>query len=481
MKQIAKKLFVILLMVTMVFGGVSVYAEDGALESAYFDMVLTNILQNYKFDVDMPSMVSGIAHKLLEKHPEMLEEIIEIAGDQMDKYSGYFTPEELVEFTNVFNASYVGIGVTVQRMVGSVGIVSVTPGSGAAEAGLLAGDRIVKVNGQDVRDFAVEELTPLIKGEEGTTVQITIQRLGMEFTYTVKRAAVRGRTVGYQQLQEGVGYLQIASFNDSTPSEIAEADAYFKKEGIRRLIIDVRNNPGGEMISVVNSISFFVPRGKTVISVEYANEKRNTSLRSIGNVVGQPYYKNIVVLVNEETASGGELFSGNIRDYGLGTLVGTTTFGKGTVQEFMQLPEVGDHDLGVVKLTTAEYVLPSGEHINGKGIKPEVYLKNRQIPLDTSDMEPLDLLHDYQEGDTGSGVLAIKQRFNKVGYFVGEVNDQYDRELAITVRQYQKACGLEATGNMDYETQRHFRDDLEEVRVEIDKQFEKALELVKEK
>lgn len=481
MKQIAKKLIVILLMVTMVFGGVSVYAENGALESAYFDMVLSNILQNYKFDVDMPSMVSSIAHKLLEKHPEMLEEIIEIAGDQMDKYSGYFTPEELVEFTNVFNASYVGIGVTVQRMVGSVGIVSVTPGSGAAEAGLLAGDRIVKVNGQDVRDFAVEELTPLIKGEEGTTVQITIQRLGMEFTYTVKRAAVRGRTVGYQQLEEGVGYLQIASFNDSTPSEIAEADAYFKKEGIRRLIIDVRNNPGGEMISVVNSISFFVPRGKTVISVEYANEKRNTSLRSIGNVVGQPYYKNIVVLVNEETASGGELFSGNIRDYGLGTLVGTTTFGKGTVQEFMQLPEVGDHDLGVVKLTTAEYVLPSGEHINGKGIKPEVYLKNRQIPLDTSDMEPLDLLHDYQEGDTGSGVLAIKQRFNKAGYFVGEVDDQYDRELTITVRQYQKASGLEATGNMDYETQRHFRDDLEEVRVEIDRQFEKALELVKEK
>lgn len=481
MKQIAKKLFVILLTVMMAFGGFSVYAEDGALESAYFDMVLVNILKNYKFDVDMTSMVSGIAHKLLEKHPEMLEELIEIAGDQMDKYSGYFTPEELVEFTNVFNASYVGIGVTVQRMIGSVGIVSVIPASGAAEAGLLAGDRIVKVNGQDVRDFAVDELIPLIQGEEGTTVQITIQRHGMEFTYTVKRGAVRGRTAGYQKLEEGVGYLQIASFNGSTPGEIAEADAYFKKEGIRRLIIDVRNNPGGEMLSVVNSISYFVPRGKTIISVEYANEQRNTSLRSIGDVIGQSYYKNIVVLVNGETASGGELFAGNIRDYGLGTLVGVTTLGKGTVQEFMQLPEIGDVKLGSVKLTTAEYVLPGGEHINGKGIKPEVWVANRQVRLDTSAMEPLDVMRDYQEGDTGSGVLAIKQRFNKVGYFVGEVDEQYDRELTITVRQYQKASGLEATGIMDYETLRRFSDDLEEVRVEIDQQFDKALELVKEK
>ena len=481
MKQIAKKLLVIVLAVVMTFGCGAAYAENGIVESAYFDMVLINILKNYKFDVDMPSMVSGIAHKLLEKHPEMLEELIEIAGDQMDQYSGYYSPEELTEFANIFNASYVGIGVTVQRMIGSVGIVSVTPGSTAEAAGILAGDRIVKVDGHDVTDFSVNELVALIQGEEGTEVQITVLRDGKEIPLTVKRAAINGNTVGYRKLENGIGYLQIVSFNGSTPGEIGIADAYFKQEGIRKLIIDLRNNPGGELISVVNSISYFVPRGKNVISIEYANESRNTSLRSVGDIKGTPYYNKIVVLVNGETASGGELFAGNIRDHGLGTLVGVSTLGKGTVQEFMQLPEIGDLKLGSVKLTTAEYLLPGGEHINGKGIMPEHWVANRQVRLDTSEMEPLDLLRDYKEGDSGAGVLAIKQRFNAVGYFVGEVNDQYDRELTITVRQYQRGANLPATGVMDYETLIRFRKDIEAVKVEIDQQLGRALELVRAK
>jgi len=129
MKQIAKKLLLIMLAVMMTLGCPAVFAEEESLETAYFDMVLANVLSNYKFEVDTAAMASSFAHKLLEKHPEMLEDLIEIVGDQMDQYSGYFTPEELVDFANLFNAAYVGIGVTVQRMIGSVGVVSVMPGS----------------------------------------------------------------------------------------------------------------------------------------------------------------------------------------------------------------------------------------------------------------------------------------------------------------------------------------------------------------
>ncbi len=480
MKQIVKKILVMMLAVMMAFGCPAVFAEE-SLETAYFDMVLANVLNNYKFDVDTATMASSIAHKLLEKHPEMLEDLIEIVGDQMDQYSGYLTPEELVEFTNLFNAAYVGIGVTVQRMVGSVGVVSVIPGGSAEEAGILVGDRFIQIDGKDVTGLSVNEIVPLIQGEEGTTVQVTMLRDGKEIPLTVTRKAINGNTVGYRELESGVGYLQIASFNGSTPGEIGAADAYFKKSGIKKLIIDLRNNPGGELISVVNSISYFVPRGKNVISIEYANESRNTTLRSIGDITGTPYYNKIVVLVNGETASGGELFAGNIRDHGLGTIVGVTTLGKGTVQEFMNLPEIGELQFGSIKLTTAEYVLPGGEHINGKGIMPNYWVSNRYIRLDTSEMEPLDLLRDYKEGDHGPGVLALKQRFSAVGYFVGEVDDNYDQELTITVRQYQRASGLSPTGVMDYETQSRFRNDIEAVRVEIDQQFNKALELVKAK
>jgi len=479
MKQMTKKLLVLLLAVMMTFGCSVAYAEEGNIESLYFDAIFANMVANYKFDMDMAPLVAELANKILAEHPEMLEELVDTASNYMDQYSDYYTPEELAEFNTMFNASYVGIGVIVQRTVGAVSIVSVTGGSSAAQAGLMAGDRIVKVNGVDVTDYSVDELTPLIKGEEGTQVQITVLRGEQELTKTVTRASIRGNTVGYQKIENGIGYLQIASFNTGTPAEMNNADMFFRNNRIKKLIIDLRDNPGGEMVSVVHTLSYFVPKGKTVISVEYANEMRNTSLRSVGNVVKKPYYDKIVVLINGESASGAELFAGNIRDYKLGTLVGVTTLGKGTVQEFMSLPSIGGIELGAIKMTTAEYFLPSGEQINGKGITPDRWVANRYIRLDTSEMEPLDTLRDYKEGDSGNGVLAIKQRFDAVGYFVGEVNNQFDRELTIAVRQYQRAGGLEPTGIMDYKTMSQFSRDLDEIRFEIDEQFNTALELLK--
>lgn len=481
MKQVMKKILVFKMAALLLLSGASAYATESIPAPDYYDMVLDNILQNYKFEVDTASLASDIARKLLEKHPEMLEEIISITADKMDRYSEHFTPAELDAFSNLFHASYVGIGVVVQRMIGSVGIVSVTAGSPAEAAGVLPGDRIVKVNGQDVTDFTVDELTPLIIGDAGSKVELTLLRDGNELTLSVLRAEVRGNTVGYQKVEDGIGYLQIASFNDTTPTEIGNADSYFRQERVKKLIIDLRDNPGGEVISVVHSLSYFVPKGKDIISIYYGNEKRNTTLRSVGDVVNKPYYDTIVVLVNGETASGGELFAGNIRDYGLGTLVGVTTLGKGTVQEFMSLPDIGKWPLGAIKLTTAEYVLPGGDHINGVGIKPEHWVANRKIRIDTSEMEPVNMLRDYREGDTGSAVLALKQRFNAAGAFVGEVNDVYDREMTIAVRHYQKTAGLPATGVMDYETTKQFLTEFDELRVVIDEQLQKALELVRNK
>ena len=479
MKQMTKKLLVVLLAVMMIFGCSVTYAEEANFESHYFNAVFASILANYKFEVDTASLASELADIILTKHPEMLEELIDKTSQHMDKYSDYYTPDELTEFANIFNASYVGIGVVVQRSIGAVSIVSVTSGSSAAAVGLMAGDRIIKVNGVDVTDYSVNELTPLIKGEEGTEVQITVQRGDLELTKTVKRAPIRGNTIGYQKLESGIGYLQIASFNSTTPAEMGNADMYFRNNRIKKLIIDLRNNPGGEMISVVHTLNYFVPKGKTVISIEYANQKRNTSLRSVGDVVKKPYYEDIVVLINGESASGAELFAGNIRDYKLGKLLGVQTLGKGTVQEFINLQTVGDAELGAVKLTTAEYVLPGGEHINGTGITPDHWVANRRIRLDEANMAPLNMLRDYKEGDKDYGVLALKQRFNATGYFVGEINDIYDRELVISVREYQKAKGLEPTGNMDYETLLQFRQDIENYRVEVDDQLNTAMELLK--
>ncbi len=481
MKRIAKKILTVTLATLLTFVCLLTYAEETAvnLESVYFDMVLENIIKNYKFEADAEAVVGEIASRVLAKHPEMLEELIDATASQLDRNTDYYTPEELEAFTTYFNAEYVGIGVTVQRMVGSVGVVSVMAGSTAEAAGVLPGDRFLRVNGQDVTDFAIDDLTALVKGEAGTEVQLTLLRDGRELTFTIVRAAVNAPTVAFEKLENGIGYMQIASFNSNTAGEIGAVDAYCKENKIKKLIIDLRDNPGGELASVVNALGYFVPRGKDIVSIEYRNDLRNTTLRSVGIVGNKPYYTKLVVLINESSASAAELFAGNIRDHQLGTLVGVTSFGKGTVQDFLNLPNLGEQEFGAIKLTTAEYILPGGECIHEVGIKPDYWEANRKVRLDTSKMEAIDYMKDYQEGDSGPGVLALKQRFHAVDYFVGELNDKFDRELTISVKAFQKACGMEPTGVMNLDTLRNFTNYVDGARVLIDEQFNKALELIK--
>ncbi len=478
MKQIAKRVFLLVLTALLTLSCLVAYGEELSYESAYFDMVLSGLIKNYKFEADTEGMAREFAKIILEEHPEKLPELIKIASGKLDQHSIYYPPEELQAFMNAYRSEYVGIGVMIQRALGAVEIVTVFKGSTAAAAGLQVGDRFLEVNGQDVTGFTVEELTGLIKGMPETTLTVTVLRGEERLNFTVTRGAVNANTVSHFELENGVGYMQITSFNGTTPGEVDYADEYFRGKRIKKLIIDLRDNPGGDMISVVQSLGAFVPRGKNVVSIEYARPERNTTLRSVGKVSKRPYYDTIVVLINENSASGAELFAGNIRDYQLGTLVGVTTYGKGTMQEFLNLPPIGEVDLGAIKVTTAEYVLPNGEHINGKGLRPDVWETNRTVRFDDSEMEPLDFMRDYKEGDSGKGVLALKQRFDAAGYFVGEVNETFDYELTLTVKQFQKQHNLPETGVVDYLTLRQFGQYLDEVKFLIDEQFQKALELV---
>ncbi|MGN1059755.1 MAG: S41 family peptidase, partial [Clostridia bacterium] len=384
---------------------------------------------------------------------------------------------ELAAFADSLHAAYVGIGISVHRVRGAVEIESVFADSPAAVAGLLAGDRILQVDGQDVTNCTVAELVNLVRGEAGTTVQLTVERNGAAINATVSRAAVNQTTVSYAALEDGLGYLYISIFNNSTPAEIQEADAFFREQGIKKLVIDLRDNPGGELIGVVGALGYFVPQGKTVVSIEYNDKSRNTSLRSVGDVKGKPYYE-LAVLVNGGTASAAELFAGNIRDHGLGKLVGSKTFGKGTVQEFMRLFSTESLPMGSIKVTAAEYVLPGGDKVNGVGIRPDYWVSNRTILLNTEDMEPMEFGPDFKEGDTGTAILALKQRFDALGYYVGEVDDQYDRELTLAVRELQAQAGLPVTGVMDMDTQTLFSNVVGEARVLCDDQFDRAVELL---
>lgn len=474
MKKI-KRLAAFLLAGCLLMGcGAAAAAEvDGDYATAYYNSIFSGLLRNYKFEADGLAIARAVATAALQEHPELLESLIDATADGFDKFTDYYTPEEMLEFTTSLNEEYVGIGVSIQRASGAVEIASVFVGGPADVAGLRAGDKILKVDDRDVTDCTVNELVELVRGESGTTVQLTVGREEETLTVSVTRAAVNEHSVSYSIMDNGMGYMRISVFNGTTAGEVAEADAFFRDRKVKKLIIDLRDNPGGDLLSVVNCLGFFVPQGKTVVTIDYKDPDKKYSMRSVGDVK-TPYYK-LAVLINENSASGAELFAGNIRDYKLGTLVGVTSYGKGTVQEFMRLHNTPDQAMGQIKLTVAEYILPNGDCVNKVGIKPDIWVANHKELLNTDEMAEMEFGPDYGEGTVGNGVLALKQRFEAMGYFVGEVNDQYDRELTLAVKQFQEAAGLPTSGIMDMDTQTMFANVVREVRVLIDDQLEEAI------
>ncbi|MBE7021838.1 MAG: PDZ domain-containing protein [Ruminococcaceae bacterium] len=479
MKKPSLKILTILLTALLAMNALPAFAEEAeGLEEAYFNAVLTGLFENYHFEADKEKILRAVAGKALAEHPELLEDLINVAADSFDPYTDYYTPAEVEAFSQFIGAEYVGIGVTIRRIAGGAVAQSIINGSPAAIAGIQPGDVFLSVNGRDVTDCTLDELTELVKGPEGTQVHLVMLRGDEEHAFTVTRATVHAGSVSYQIIDGEIGYMLISVFNNLTPAEVAAADAYFRANGIKKLIVDLRDNPGGGIISVVQTLGFFVPQGKTVVTTEYKNSETLQPLRSVGDLTDGPYYE-LAVLVNEGSASGAELFAGNIRDYELGTLIGAKTYGKGTVQEFMSLLSTEERPMGQIKLTMAEYILPGGEKIHGKGIEPDIRILNRKVKLDTSEMEPLVYQDVYKEGDQGASVLALKQRFSVMGYFVGELDDVYDRELALAVKQFQQRVGLPDTGTMDIETQILFGNVIQESRVLQDRQLEKALEVLK--
>lgn len=291
-----------------------------------------------------------------------------LVGGVDDVYTMYYTPEEYEDLQINTTGNYYGIGAGLTQDVKTmvVTVSKVYEGTPAEEAGLLKDDIIVSVDGVDATSMELSKLVQLIRGEEGTTVHLAIYRSQTqeELEFHVPRRNVQLPSVAAEMLSDNVGYIQISEFQSNTASEFCDYLAMLEQEGMESLIVDLRDNPGGLLSSVVNILDVILPEG-TVVYTEDKYGNRDT-YKSDGKCIDYP----MVVLVNENSASASEIFAGAIKDYDYGTLLGTTTFGKGIVQTIFPL-EDGD----ALKITTAKYYTPEGYNIHGAGIEPDVELE----------------------------------------------------------------------------------------------------------
>ena len=287
-----------------------------------------------------------------------------------DPYSCYYTKEEYDELMEESSGKYCGIGATITQDPenGTVYIVRPFEGGAAYDAGIETGDIIYKVDGKDMTGKDLTEVVNRTKGEEGTTVEIEfyLSKKKKYKTFTLERRQIEVPTVEHEMVEGEIGYIAVSAFDEPTDEQFVSAIEDLQKEGMKGLVVDLRNNGGGMLDTVVSMLDYMLPEGKVIVSTKDKNGKGEVFKSKSANEFSMP----LVVLINENTASASEVFSGAIQDYKMGTIVGTTSFGKGIVQSVIPMS-----DGTAIKLTTAKYYTPNDRNIHKKGIEPDIEVK----------------------------------------------------------------------------------------------------------
>ena len=291
-----------------------------------------------------------------------------------DPHSVYFTKEEMRSFQEDIKGKYVGVGMVIQKKVGEpLTVVSPVEDGPAYKAGIKPKDKIVEIDGASTYNLTSEEASKRLKGKANTTVKVKVFREVNKMTkvFELKRETIELKYVKSKMLDGGIGYLRLTQFGDNVYPDMKKALEGLQAKGMRALILDLRSNPGGELGQSIKIASMFIENGKIVSTRQKKGEE------SVYTREGK-YFGNfpMVVLINGGSASASEIVSGALKDYKRATLIGEKTFGKGSVQTLLPLPD-GDG----IKITIAKYYTPNGVSIDGTGIEPDKKIEDKDYYL----------------------------------------------------------------------------------------------------
>ena len=439
---------------------------------------------------------------------ELIQGALKGLFGELDNYSVFYTPEEANEFLLGMKGTYRGVGIVIGKIEEFIMVTKVFSASPAEKTGILAGDRIVSVDGQEIIGSSTDEAASLIRGEEGTEVTLEILRDGEEelFFLDVVRDEIKINPVTYEIMGD-VGYISVYSFNMNLDDYFQKALDSFDRESIKKIILDLRNNPGGEVGQAVALGKHFIPRG-IITTLNYKSELKKDE--EFYSYLPRPKYK-LVLLLNGMSASASEIIAGAVQDTGAGTLVGTTTFGKSRVQNLIPLltpsafrkyeaqfgvPIVDGYQLitdyniapleseliGWCKITTGEYLTPKGRRIDGIGIKPDIFVEDYELiqDIDINNIQELEEKHPRELGSESFETYSAERMLRVLGYTV-ETPDMILDEVTLTaIADFQKKTSLYQSGSLDTSTQKALNLALRELRPKVDTQLAKALEILGE-
>ncbi len=475
--NIFKKSTAILLSAVMLLSSICVvYAQNDEFTGKEKAAVVQSIVeflsvQTRYDDVSQASLYKEGLLTLLENHPELYEDVMKSILESIDEHSEYYNVEESAIVQEQVSGVIVGIGVTFQMCADGVDVRSVIPDTPAAKAGLQVGDIIVSADEHQLAGVNSDIASGYIRGEKGSSLRIGIKRRGEnEIIY---KDLIREEIVGtsitskiYKDGAEKLMYIKVHGFVSNTAQCFKDALDKAAANNISNLIIDVRDNGGGLFSQAVEMADMLVPKGSKITTEDHKIAFFNIDYIA---VYDDTHKFNSVVLVNENSASASEVLAAALRENDCAVLIGERTYGKGTIQNMVNL-NAGDS----MKFTIGYYLTPKGNNINGIGITPDAVVKNTESPVNMSEYDEFTYTNKYQLGNCGAEVTTAKELLKLWGVFSGEINEVFDEDLRYAVSTFQSSIGLYSYGVLDYTTQHELYTRLSKSKIINDDQLNAA-------
>ena len=388
--------------------------EDLYSQVELFSDAISSIRNDYVEEVDSKKMVYGALHGMLSS---------------LDDFSSFMDPDEYKEVSAEAKGEFGGIGIEITSKDGIITIIAPIAGTPADNAGIKPGDKIVRINGKSTKDMTLNDAVKIMRGDPGTQLTLTIWREKEEkvLEISIKRAVIKINSIKDAYLiEDKIGYVKLIEFQEKCAHELDEALKKLEAQGMNSLILDLRNNPGGLLDSAIDIGERFLAKDKVIVSTKSRTPAQNVVYKSSGNFKRSDYP--LIVLINEGSASASEIVAGALQDNKRAVLLGTKTFGKGSVQTVIPLK-----DNSALRLTTASYFTPSGKSIMHQGVVPDVIVESEE-PKEKKEEGP-DIFEKIEESKTAkSGGKTVKAK-EKIEY-----DNQLERavDLAKALKVYLK-------------------------------------------
>ena len=358
-------IFFILLNLFLVKNFLSASEENIYDKIDLFGEVLNKINKEYVEEIDQSEAMDAAINGVLQS---------------LDPYSAYMSPESFENMQTETSGEFGGLGIEVSMEAGVVKVISPLDDSPAYEAGVKAGDYIVKINNIQVQGKTLNEAVEIMRGPVGSDIEITVRRKGVKkaLVFNITRKIIKVRSVKSKIIDNNIGYIRLTAFNENSSNQIKKKiNEFNKNENIEKFILDLRNNPGGLLSQAIKITDFFLSSGE-IVSTKSRQENENRKwFAQAGDILNG---ETLVVLINNGSASASEIVAGALKDHKRGILVGENSYGKGSVQSIIPL-----RNKGAIRLTISKYYLPSGESISEVGVSPDIVVAedNDNFRIDT--------------------------------------------------------------------------------------------------